>query len=100
MIGSIVLRRPLLSILATFGLLVLVNLLCAGVFFPSWVSIIAKAEPQRDPQEKTELAKPPQTADGMPFFPFRASTDNRKLDVQMFQDPKACGSCHKDIYKE
>ena len=89
MIGSIVLRRPLLFILATFGLLVLVNLLCTGVFFPSWVSIIAKAEPQRDAQENTALAKPPQTiqfpintehgapliaADGMPFFPLRVST--------------------------
>src|SRR4051812_22910685 len=76
---NIVLRRPLQFILATFGVLVLVNLLFSAVFFP--------------------LTKPPQSGD-MPFFPLLASTDNRKLDVHMFQDPKACGGCHKDIFKE
>jgi hypothetical protein len=79
MMRGIVLRRPLLFILSTFGLLVLVNLPFAAVLFP--------------------LPKPPQSED-MPFFPFRASTDSRKLDVHMFQDPKACGGCHKDIFEE
>src|SRR4029453_12551295 len=115
MIRRILLRRPLLFIRAPFGLLVLFNLLCTAVIFPSQFSTIAKTQLQRNPVENAALMKPPQSvqspintghvdpliaADGMPFFPFRASTDNRKLDVQMFQDPKACGGCHKDIYKE
>jgi hypothetical protein len=36
----------------------------------------------------------------MPFFPMRASTENKKLTEHMFQDPKSCGGCHTDIYKE
>jgi len=102
MMRSIGLRRPLLFILATFGLLVLVNLLCT-VFLPSQFSSIAKAQ--------RALAKPLQsgvqypiepliTGQEMPFYPSRATTNNKKLDEHMFQDPKACGGCHKDIYGE
>jgi len=102
MIRSIVLRRPLLFPLATFGLLVVVNLLCTTVFFPSQFSSITLAKPPQSVQSpiNSEHVDPSITADGMPFFPFRASTDNRKLDVQMFQDPKVCGGCHKDIFRE
>ena len=102
MIRSTVLRRPLLFILATFGLLVVVNLLCTAVFFPSQFSSITLAKPPQSVQSpiNSEHVDPSITADGMPFFPFRASTDNRKLDVQMFQDPKVCGGCHKDIFRE
>jgi hypothetical protein len=91
MIRSIVLRRPLLLTLATFGLLVLVNLLFTVVFFPSPLSSTAKTQRDVDPLIATR---------DMPFSPFRASTENRKLEVHMFQDPKTCEGCHLDIFRE
>ena len=75
----IVARRPLFFILAIIVLLVQVAAIC-DAFFSSQSSSI---EPQR-----------------MPFFPMRASTDNKKLAGHMFQDPKGCGGCHTGIYKE
>lgn len=94
MIRSIVFRRPLLFILATFGLLIVVNLLCTAVFFPQFSSL---ATTQRDPAQNAALTKALQD---MPFYPSGVTTDNKKLDEHMFQDPKSCGGCHKDIYRE
>src|SRR5215204_2090502 len=106
-----VVRRPLFFILAILVLLLQVAAICADVFFSSPSSSVA---PQRDPAKAT-LTKRPQfvqspiatgdvdplaAAEAMPFFPMRASTDNKKLAGHMFQDPKGCGGCHTDIYKE
>jgi hypothetical protein len=87
-----------LFILATFGLLVVVT----AVFFPSQFSSIALAKPPQSVQSPINAGHvdPLSAGPDMPFFPFRASTDNRKLDVPMFQDPKVCAACHQDIFRE
>lgn len=34
------------------------------------------------------------------FFPSRISTEGVNLNEHMFQDPKVCGTCHSEIYKQ
>ena len=81
----IVMRRKLFFTLAIIVLLAQVAAVCADAFFSSQSSSLDGASTR---------------SGSMPFFPMRASTDNKKLAGPMFQDPKGCGACHTAIYKE
>jgi cytochrome c554/c'-like protein len=38
--------------------------------------------------------------EGNPFYPSRASTEGKKLTIDMFDPPEVCGGCHSDIFQQ